>query len=325
MEFMTISQLTRLYDVTPRTLRYYEQLGLIKSVRADDYAYRTYDGENCGRINKIVLLRKLRIPIRQIAELLENDNAQNAIEVFERHVRALDAEIGALDTLREALKSLIGRLNQVRAINFHEELFGDERIRALIASVKDTKQPLKEARTMNDINNAERELSKLKDVRIIYLPPATVAAGHFIGDEPENVAGDRIKEFALAMNVARIKPDTRLYGFNHPNPTDESGAHGYEFWLTIPDDMEVPAPLSKKRFEGGLYAAHMIQMGAFHEWAWLDEWVKTNGEYVYNGSGSPENMFGALEEHLNVYTHLMSGDLNNDVAQLDLLIPVRKK
>ena len=177
---------------------------------------------------------------------------------------------------------------------------------------------------MNDLNQADKALGKLTDVRIIYLPPAAVAASHFIGDEPEAVAGGRIMEFARARNIAAIKPDVRMYGFNHPNPVDETNAHGYEFWLTIPDDMDVPPPLIKKRFEGGLYAAHMIRMGDFQEWQWLDDWVKASEEYEYRGSGSQENMCDMLEEHLNLYTHLVEGE-DDGFMQLDLLIPVRKK
>ncbi len=30
-------------NISTRTLRYYEQIGLIESVKKEDYAYRTYD------------------------------------------------------------------------------------------------------------------------------------------------------------------------------------------------------------------------------------------------------------------------------------------
>ncbi|GAA5786808.1 effector binding domain-containing protein [Chitiniphilus shinanonensis] len=176
----------------------------------------------------------------------------------------------------------------------------------------------------DDLKHDRQSCSKLLNVRILYLPPATVAAAHFIGPDPEHVTLDQIAAFARAHDLARIKPDLRLYGFNHPNPVDDTGAHGYEFWLTIPDDLAVPAPLTKKRFEGGLYAAHAIQMDDFHEWEWLSAWVEQNGEYVYRGNGSPENMFDSLEEHLNVFTHLQTpGALRP--AQLDLLVPVRHR
>ena len=43
--------------------------------------------------------------------------------------------------------------------------------------------------------------------------------------------------------------------------------------------MEVEYPLSKKKFDGGLYAVHTINMGDFHEWKWLMEWVQNNPDY----------------------------------------------
>lgn len=323
MQLRTITELTRQFNVSPRTLRYYEQIGLVESIRTDDYAYRSYDEANCLRLSQIVLLRKLRIPIKQIAFLLQSDDAKNAISVFQQHIQSITGEIDALDTLRSVLTAMVERLNQIQSIRLSERLLSDDTIRALIQSAPEENGKLKEVRTMSELNQADNQLGKLRNVRIVYLPPATVAASHYIGDEPENVSGDRLHAFGRSVDILKIKPDTRVYGFNHPNPMDETGAHGYEFWMTIPDDLEVPEPLTKRHFEGGLYAAHAIKMGDFHEWQWLDEWVRSNGEYVYRGNGSPENMFDSLEEHLNVYTFIKSNDAN--VEQLDLLIPVRKK
>jgi len=328
-ELRTITELTRRFDISARTLRYYEQIGLIESIRSETSAYRAYDEANIARLGQIILLRKLRIPLKQIVGLLRSDDALFAIEAFERHSREISGEIDALGTLRSILQTLIERLRRVQAVRLREHL-SDNGIRALIQAApdetpkrKEIPTTNKEVRTMDDLNQAEKGLGKLRDVRIVYLPPAAVAASHFIGDEPENAAGDRIFQFARSVDLAKRKPDVRLYGFNHPNPVDETNAHGYEFWITIPEDMDVPEPLVKKQFPGGLYAAHMIRMGDFHEWGWLDEWVRTNGEYVYRGGGSHENMFDSLEEHLNVYTHLQE-ETDNEYTQLDLLIPVRK-
>lgn len=73
----------------------------------------------------------------------------------------------------------------------------------------------------------------------------------------------------------------------------------------------------------------MIQMGNFHEWGWLDNWVREssmNGEYIYCGSGNSENMFGSLEEHLNYHDHIIETTTGEpETTQLDLLIPVKKK
>ena len=182
---------------------------------------------------------------------------------------------------------------------------------------------------MADWNSANEKLNRLtdRDVRIVYLPPATVASSHYIGDDPEWHAAAEMDKFVRESKLPEIKPDMRQYGFNHPNPVDETNCHGYEFWVTIPDDMEVPEPLTKKKFTGGLYAAHMIPMGAFEEWGWLSDWAENNEKYAPNTlDDGGECMYGLFEEHLN-YRNNVSKFVNGryDNVQLDLLIPIKEK
>lgn len=51
-----------------------------------------------------------------------------------------------------------------------------------------------------------------------------------------------IDKFVRDNDLVSMKPDMRHYGFNSPNP-DATGFHGYEVWVTIPDDTEVPSHL----------------------------------------------------------------------------------
>lgn len=168
-----------------------------------------------------------------------------------------------------------------------------------------------------------------RDVRIIYLPPSAVAAYQFVGDgpnEPEGRCHEVINAFVRGSNLAIIKPDLRHFGFNAPNPVDETNYHGYEMWVTIPDDFPVPDPLVKKRLEGGLYAAHMIPMGAFEEWEWLAGWVLNSERYEYRGGGRRENMFDWLEEQQNYFNRInLPADACEEGMQLDLLIPIKER
>ena len=72
MELRTISQVSRDYGITARMLRYYEQVGLIQSQRKDDYAYRVYDKAALIRLRQVIVLRKLRVPVKQIVSILIN-------------------------------------------------------------------------------------------------------------------------------------------------------------------------------------------------------------------------------------------------------------
>ena len=325
MEAMTISRVSREFNVSVRMLRYYEQEGLLKSFRREDYAYRMFDETALVRLRQILILRRLRIPVKQIKTVLGRPDAVDAIEVFRRNIAELDEEIAALSTIRELLIKLVEELGKSTDIKLHRFLTQDKTVLSAIEALSLTGINFKEDKSMDKLQKAEARLSKLTDVRIVYLPPAAVAAAHCIGDEPEERAGRILEEFMQKTDLMRLKPDVRQYGFNHPNPVDETNFHGYEFWVTIPEDLEVPPPMEKKSFPGGMYAAHMIPFGSFNEWDWLFDWVMKNDKYDFAGDAQDhDHMWGCLEEHLNLAGHLAGLD---NVAprelQLDLLVPVK--
>ena len=83
MEHLTISQVSRKYGVTPRMLRHYEKIGLIKAERREDYAYRIYDEEAVRRLQQIIMLRKLRLPLKEIAILLGDTDQGESLRLLQ--------------------------------------------------------------------------------------------------------------------------------------------------------------------------------------------------------------------------------------------------
>ena len=69
MKLQTITQVTRRFQLSTRTLRYYEQLGLIQSQKKDDYAYRVYSEDMILRLEQILLLKELKIPLKKIRQI----------------------------------------------------------------------------------------------------------------------------------------------------------------------------------------------------------------------------------------------------------------
>jgi hypothetical protein len=173
--------------------------------------------------------------------------------------------------------------------------------------------------------DVKKELTD-RDVRIIYIPPMTVASIHKIGGKPEWDTGDLLHRFIKEKNLPLVKPDFRHFGFNHPNGQKQDGSdHGYERWVSIPDDMILEQPFAKKKFNGGLYAAWMIPMGLFEEWGSLWNWTENNEKYI-RVEGNPEMMDGLIEEHLNsINQYTKSSEELDKCMQLDLLIPIKEK
>lgn len=327
----TITEVTRRFDISTRTLRYYEQIGLLPSQKNEDYAYRMYDEASVQRLQQILILRKLRLSLKQISVILSAPESSTAVGVIRDTLCELDRELTALTTVRSVLRVLLSRLSDTVSLSLASRLTDDD-LQSMLALLAPAKKELtttvKEEPTMDTLNQADNSLNRLqdKDVRILFLPPYTVAAAHYIGADPEDHASEMLKSFVKSSDLMRVKPDARVFGFNHPNPREGQSEYGYEFWVTIPEDMEVPAPLTKQRFPGGLYAAHAIRMGDFHEWGWLWEWVKTSDKYEDGGvDDGGERMNGLLEEDLNYVYNCFHGNPSDECTQLDLLYPIKPK
>ncbi|MDE7361331.1 MAG: effector binding domain-containing protein [Oscillospiraceae bacterium] len=325
---LTISQVTQNFDVTPRMLRHYEKMGLITPFHKEDYAYRCYDEEAVKRLQLIVVLRKLRIPLKKIAVILNDGGSLKTLEILRENIAELDGEIKSLETVRSALNMFVSRLDGSIQAKARLDLLGDTELMETVNTLSLSKTTLKEKTSMSDLNQANENLAKNLNVRIVLLPPFTVASNHVIGKDPEETVGDLMDKFIRESRLYEIKPDSRYFGFNHPNPGIlEDGIHGYEVWATIPDDMDVPAPMVKKHFDGGLFAALTIKFPEFQYWGELENWVKNSPEYDLNYSEQGlEIMGGCLEEHLNwVYSSHMGWPENGIDGQLDLLMPIKKR
>lgn len=322
MEFMTITEVSRKFQISTRMLRYYEKAGLILSARKEDYSYRVYDEAAVRRLQQILVLRKLRIPVKQIALILNDEQQKKTLEILQENVQEVQDEIEALTVIRELLQTLVSRLDERLTADRRLELLEEKELLEVIDVLNPPKTNLKEEKNMEDLTKAAQVLEEKMDVRIVYLPPATVASFHYIGENPEDPSGEQLYRFIRESKLPEKKPDFRIYGFNNPSPEEGEKIYGYEFWATIPEDMEVSAPGTKRNFAGGLYAAHCIKMGDFHEWKTFFEAVGRSEEYEVEWR-APGGMGGCLEEELNAYTNLTTGA--DSAQQLDLLIPIKKR
>lgn len=80
-KMLRIGEFSCLAKTTVKTLRYYDEIGLLKPVFVDDNGYRYYQIDQLNELLKIVKLRKLDIPLLDIKEVLKNNsNLQKVLE-----------------------------------------------------------------------------------------------------------------------------------------------------------------------------------------------------------------------------------------------------
>lgn len=327
MDYMTISEVSSKFQVSARMLRYYEKAGLLKSARREGYAYRIYDTDAVRKVQQIMILRKLQIPLKQI-RLMMSGNREEAIRILEERIRDMNENAAAIQNMKKGLELLLKLLREDSSGQNCMNLVQNHAIVELTEFLPLQKHQLKEEITMSTAKSSTKEMvEKGSCVRIVLLPPFTAASCQFTGDNPEETAGEIVSTFIRSSKLYEMKPDARMFGFNHPDPEPGNDYHGYEIWVTIPDQMEVPAPLTKIQFSGGLYAAYAITFPDFQEWQFLTEWVEQNETWQADyHDPSMKDMGGCLEEHLNwVYSSHMGWPENGIDGKLDLLLPIKPR
>ncbi len=69
-----IGEFSKLSQVSVKTLRYYDEIGLLKPARVDRFTgYRYYSADQLPRLNRILALKDLRLSLEQIGRLLDDD------------------------------------------------------------------------------------------------------------------------------------------------------------------------------------------------------------------------------------------------------------
>jgi DNA-binding transcriptional MerR regulator len=75
-----IGEFSKFSQVTVKTLRHYDKLGLLKPAEVDRFTgYRYYSASQLPRINRILALKDLGLSLDQIAQLLEDDLSPDQI------------------------------------------------------------------------------------------------------------------------------------------------------------------------------------------------------------------------------------------------------
>jgi DNA-binding transcriptional MerR regulator len=97
MEY-TVNKLAKLAGISTRTLRYYDEFGLLKPARISLNGYRIYGQKEIDRLQQILFYRELGVPLVKIKSILSSDDF-DAQAALESHLSALLAKRKQLDLL----------------------------------------------------------------------------------------------------------------------------------------------------------------------------------------------------------------------------------
>ena len=111
MEYYTTGKFAKLANVSERTLRYYDKIGLLKPSKTESNGYRKYVKEDLRKLQKIILLKKLGFPLEEITiMLLESDTSW--IESLKMQISLVDQKIRYFASLKDTMKKMISIVSE---------------------------------------------------------------------------------------------------------------------------------------------------------------------------------------------------------------------
>ncbi len=176
-----IKDVSSRYSITARTLRYYEDMGLINSTRSEDYAYRMYDESAVRRLEQILILRKLNISIKDIQRIFNTSSSDIVLEVLEKKVQNIDDEVALLHELKDIVLDFIREIERV-------DFADNSDIKLLYDKAKELETQLISVDYIGKPSNINRLLEitekldkKIPDVMVVRIPSFKAVT---CGDQP---------------------------------------------------------------------------------------------------------------------------------------------
>lgn len=125
-ELLTVGQVAERFGITVRTLHHYDAIGLVTPSERSWADYRLYSHADVQRLARVVLLRRLEMPLADISDVLDADGAladqlrrrreavMNRLDELNGLVRAIDTALEKEDTMsdyaitKEEVKEIFG-------------------------------------------------------------------------------------------------------------------------------------------------------------------------------------------------------------------------
>lgn len=160
-DLFTIGEVARLFRMNIRTLRYYDEIGLLKPEQVDeDTGYRYYSTRQFERLNTIRYMRALDMPLAQIARFFANREVDTVLELFKEQRENVREKQELLSRIGKKIDARIVQLEDALG-TVYEEITKKEFPQREIAILKkaislsdDLEVPIRDLDNRNELTDA---------------------------------------------------------------------------------------------------------------------------------------------------------------------------
>lgn len=116
----TVKDVSEIAGISIRTLRYYDEIGLLKPTELTDSGYRLYDNKALEKLQEIMFFRELEIPLTDIKTIMENPNYDKE-QVLSAQKTFLEKKRNRLNGLIELISDVMEGVNTMSFEAFNNE------------------------------------------------------------------------------------------------------------------------------------------------------------------------------------------------------------
>ena len=109
---LSIGQMAKLFDLNVRTLRYYDQIGLLEPEQVNHATgYRYYSPAQFERLNTILYLRALDVPIERIAGFFESRDVELMRAIFGDQLSRVREKQAQLSRIEQKIQNRVSQID----------------------------------------------------------------------------------------------------------------------------------------------------------------------------------------------------------------------
>lgn len=116
----TVKDVSKITGISIRTLRYYDEIGLLKPTKLSNSGYRLYDNKALEKLQEIMFFRELEIPLIDIKRIMENPNYDKE-QILLTQKQLLEKKRNRLNGIIELITDVIKGVNTMSFETFSNE------------------------------------------------------------------------------------------------------------------------------------------------------------------------------------------------------------
>ncbi|MCH1983509.1 MerR family transcriptional regulator [Ruminococcus sp. OA3] len=114
-DLFSIGEVARMFDINAKTLRYYDETGLLKPEKINaETGYRYYSTRQFERLNTILYLRALQIPLERISYFFQCKDTDTMIQILRSQQKEIQIQMHRLQTIEKKLSSRISQIEDAK-------------------------------------------------------------------------------------------------------------------------------------------------------------------------------------------------------------------